>query len=128
MTAIIWTWTYGRMYASTVSDADWPKRWLDLAEDDGCAVQGVEVDGEWLDYDAAERHPLVEAEERRRDAEAEREWAIASRKRWTTVYLRHPVNVQDWGQYGRYDDPAAADEAATQLRGIVGWTRVRISR
>ena len=118
--AIKWAWRYHSLGAEVFDTLDEAIRSAIAASDNGDeALQCIEHDGELIDWD----HPLMQAEEDRRDAEYD------ARPIGPTVAVVEaiPPGESNWVMLGSFETEENAERYAANLRAIAGADRVRVS-
>lgn len=122
--AIIWSWRHGGLNATEVDDNEWQRTFFWMSDGDDCSIDGVEVNGEYLDRDRARQDPEV----KRLDAEA---WdrarrSVAQANEYRTIVVRHPSKLDYWGAV----DTVKAEDATNRVAELVeqyGAARVKIA-
>lgn len=115
----IWSWSHYTPQADVVPDEDWILEfWAMDRFDDDCAVDGAEVNGEFVAADAVRQTPEYQALDAERDAE---QWRTQSIQ--VVLEVKHPI-TNDWAAARRVE-PDQAAEARRDLEGLYGAGRVR---
>jgi hypothetical protein len=120
--AILWTWRYGVPGGRDIDDDGWVKQFWYADQADDCAVDGVEVNGAFID-----RQQIRESDEYKALDRADTEtWRrqFDSIRHNPLIDVRHPVS-DDWACW----DSVSPDQVDATVAGLVdrfGADRVRV--